>query len=118
MPRAKIYPRFNGRLELHREKTLSKLNVDKVTEFYLITVDEILTSFLDTCIQWWWIETGFTLKIEEDVEDPIALIWTVEDTRNASMVYHWLKPKAIKYEGRIVKKINYLIKEGICGNVT
>lgn len=113
MARPKKHPRFNGRIELHRGVTFSKLNLDKVDRKDIGKLDEILTSFLSTCQKWWWIETGYTLKIVEDEGN--YLVWTVEDTRDASMVFHWLKSKAGKYEGRIVQRINYLIKEGLCG---
>ena len=118
MARKKSYPRFKGRLELHREKTFMKLNSADIDQEKLESLVEMLMSFMDTCKKWWWIETGYGLEILEDTEDPLCFVWTVEDIRAIAMVYPWLKPKAIKYETRIVKRLNYLIKEGLCGNVT
>ena len=117
MAGTKTHPRFEGRLELHRAKTLEKLDVSKVGKDELERLDEVLTSFLSTCKKWWWIETGFTLEIADG--EGMELVWTIEDTREASMVFHWLKSKAAKYEDRIIRRvdqvINISLKEGLSG---
>lgn len=107
MAGTKTHPRFKDRLELYRAKTFEKLNVKDVSREELERLDEIFTSFLDTCKKWWWIETGFTLEIIDGGD--MELVWTIEDTREASMVFHWLKSKATKYEGRIIKRVNQVI---------
>lgn len=112
MPRQKTYPRYDGRLELHRT-TYGEIDMTTIPKEGMNVLSAALDGFVRTCEQWFWIETGFSLKIIA-VKDGDEDVWTVDDDRSASMAYHWLSSKAAKYSSKIVDRLNQLVKEGMC----
>ena len=109
MPRARTIPRHNGKILLHNEQTLAKLEIPEGTDDAgLVAIDRELTDMLTTARQYFYIATGQRLWVDSD--EKAGFRWCITDQPLNSSQYPWLRSKCLKLENQIVDRMN---KDGI-----
>lgn len=108
LPKPRTYPRVvhegTEYLLLIEQDTLSQLNLEwaftaaDIKDFY-----KKYKLYTETAKQWFYIETGIELIL---IPREQGFAWAVEDERDMSTKYVWLRRKALRFERKIVERLN------------
>lgn len=93
-------------LVLHRSAILKDLDTTIIQSVHDANVlMEKLRSIVHGAELWFWVETGYALKIDWDGGKD-EYVWCVVDSTEASTRFAWLSTKARKFANALVKRIN------------
>ncbi len=97
-------PRHDGKLVLHDEQTIKKLDIPKgATKEQLKEIKDKLESMLNAYAETFYVQIGVELSIVPDEE--MGYYWLIPDTQENSMKHRWrLSWRAIRF-GSVVSHI-------------